>query len=318
VQALVQPYLASTAIAQTSNKPFIMFETNSASCGGFPGISDSFGATLWTLDYGLQMAHANFSEALLHVGGQDVSYNPFTAAPTNESTFHQWTVGAPYYALLAISEVMGTSGKTQVIDLAANNGNAFTPSYGIYEGGTLTKLALFNYVSDPSGASAYTATFSVQGGSMPSTVQVKYLLAPAVSEKRNITWAGQTFGGIYESDGRPQGAVSITPVQCNPGANTCQVNVPAPGFALVFLADAALGEVTPQSTVSFATTARTKIHNTATVDPAVLATSNGHSGSYPIGSTSKNILKSGGEIIVPSLISLFAGVIGGILAQRRH
>lgn len=56
-------------------KPFIMFETNTASCGGFPGISDSFGAALWGVDYGLQMAYSNFSGALFHVGGQSVFYN---------------------------------------------------------------------------------------------------------------------------------------------------------------------------------------------------------------------------------------------------
>jgi len=106
-------------------------ETNTASCGGFPGISDSFGAALWALDYGLQMAFHNFSGALLHVGGQNVYYNVSAgsfrnqsyanqmldyshllvcyplllltltahkqmlriAPPTNQSTFHQWTIG---------------------------------------------------------------------------------------------------------------------------------------------------------------------------------------------------------------------------------
>ena len=55
-----------------------MFETNTASCGGFVGISDSFGAALWGLDYAMQMAYSNFSGALFHVGGQNVYYNPFT------------------------------------------------------------------------------------------------------------------------------------------------------------------------------------------------------------------------------------------------
>lgn len=57
-----------------------MFETNTASCGGFVGISDSFGAALWGLDYAMQMAHSNFSGAYFHVGGQNVYYNPFTRA----------------------------------------------------------------------------------------------------------------------------------------------------------------------------------------------------------------------------------------------
>lgn len=74
-QTIVQPYLNSTAYAQTKNKKFMMFETNTASCGGFAGISDSFGASLWGLDYAMQMAHSNFSGALMHTGGQNVFYN---------------------------------------------------------------------------------------------------------------------------------------------------------------------------------------------------------------------------------------------------
>lgn len=73
--SIVEPYVNSANIALAANKPFLMFETNSASCGGFPGVSNSFGAALWALDYGLQMAASNFSGALLHVGGQNVYYN---------------------------------------------------------------------------------------------------------------------------------------------------------------------------------------------------------------------------------------------------
>lgn len=32
-----------------------MFETNTASCGGFAGISDAFAAALWGVDYSLQV-----------------------------------------------------------------------------------------------------------------------------------------------------------------------------------------------------------------------------------------------------------------------
>lgn len=73
--SIVAPYLNSTAFAQANEKPFIMFETNTASCGGFPGVSDSFGASMWAVDYALQMAYSNFTGALLHVGGVDDTYN---------------------------------------------------------------------------------------------------------------------------------------------------------------------------------------------------------------------------------------------------
>lgn len=57
------------------NKPFIMMETNSASCGGFQGVSDTFGVLLWAIDYALNMAAGSFSKALFHVGGSSDYYN---------------------------------------------------------------------------------------------------------------------------------------------------------------------------------------------------------------------------------------------------
>lgn len=62
--SLVKQYLNSSSIARSMGKEFLMFETNSASCGGFAGISNSFGVTLWALDYGMQMACSNFTHAL--------------------------------------------------------------------------------------------------------------------------------------------------------------------------------------------------------------------------------------------------------------
>lgn len=52
-----------------------MFETNTGSCGGFAGISDTFGAALWAIDYGLQLAFGNFTYGLLHTGGRGTYYN---------------------------------------------------------------------------------------------------------------------------------------------------------------------------------------------------------------------------------------------------
>lgn len=75
IQNLVNPYINSANLATAAGKPFIMFETNTASCGGFAGISDSYGASLWAIDYGFQMAFGNFTYALLHFGGQNAFYN---------------------------------------------------------------------------------------------------------------------------------------------------------------------------------------------------------------------------------------------------
>jgi hypothetical protein len=68
-QIIVSQFTNAAQVAQGAGKPFIMFETNSASCGGFAGLSNSFGIAIWGLDYGLQMAYVNFTQALFHVGG---------------------------------------------------------------------------------------------------------------------------------------------------------------------------------------------------------------------------------------------------------
>lgn len=79
--------------------------------------------------------------------------------------------------MLVSAEVFGPSNTSQIIDLGANSDNIFTPAYAIYEGGNLARVALFNYMTDPSGANTYTATISVGGNGTPngtpSQVKVK-------------------------------------------------------------------------------------------------------------------------------------------------
>jgi hypothetical protein len=112
----------------------------------------------------------------------------------------------------------------------------------------------------------------------PLSVRVKYLLANHVTAKNNITWAGQSLGANFKSDGRLQDGLNVVNFPCDTATNTCTITVPAPGFALVFLNDKAYTDSTPsRETLTFATTAYTRADNTATVKPHVLETSNGHS-----------------------------------------
>ncbi|EGN92294.1 glycoside hydrolase family 79 protein [Serpula lacrymans var. lacrymans S7.3] len=324
-QGLVAPYLNSTNYAQSQGKPFLMFETNTASCGGFPGISDSFGAALWALDYGLQMAYSNFSGAMLHVGGQNVYYNPFTPPPTNESSYNQWTIGPVYYSVLALAEAFGTSNNSRIIDLGANSQNQYTPAYAIYEGSNLVKVALFNFMTDPSGANTYTATISIDGSAaglpngVPTQAHVKYLLAPSVSSKTDMTWAGQTLGGVFQSDGRLAGSLNVETVTCDQNANTCQVQVPAPGFALVFLSQSSLSEVSPSAPQTFPTTAYTQTINTVTINPSVLATSNGRGRTGELGSTSKGNPNGASRVgVVGSGVALLLSIVVGAFVIGRE
>ncbi|CAE6368779.1 unnamed protein product [Rhizoctonia solani] len=316
-------YIEFSRAVQAAGKPLYMFETNTAACGGFPGISDSFGAGLWATDWALKLATINFSSTLLHVGGQGDYYNPFTPPPTNQSTFRQWTTGSVYYTALITAELFGKSGKSRIIDLNANGGENLTPGYVVYEDDQPTRVLLINYVDDASGGHDIIARIQIGGGdtlqpaSSPPQVRVKYFEAPSVSFKGNMTWAGQTLGNHFESDGRLKGDEVIHTIQCNAETNQCSVPLKAPSLALIFLTDEALQNSSPpqDATASFETSFRTRVRHTATIDQAVLSTSNGRGGSngHRVGSTSFGSIGNGviglGVPGMGVLVGLFMGAI---------
>ncbi|KAG6815750.1 hypothetical protein H0H87_011662 [Tephrocybe sp. NHM501043] len=342
--SIIQKFLNSSAFAVQNGKRLVMFETNTASCGGFAGISDAFGAALWGIDYAFQMAFNNFGGAMIHVGGQNVFYNtfplirlyrtpqPFTPPPTNQSTFHQWTVGPTYYAALVAAESIGPSNATQLLDLGANGGNVYTPAYAFYENSNPVRVGIINYVTDPTGASDLRVQIAIGGSGIgqpnqsPASVKVKwvfnlcaalkYLLADSVSQKGNFTWAGQTFGDNFASDGRPMGQENITTIACDSTTNLCTIPVPAPSYALVYLTDAALDEPGVAATTTFPTTVETRTRNTVTIDQAVLATSNGGYGKK-LGSTSAGSTSGAAPVkAAPGIVSVLA-LASGLLVLAR-
>ncbi|KAG8954560.1 hypothetical protein FRC00_005806 [Tulasnella sp. 408] len=158
-------------------------------------------------------------------------------------------------------------------------------------------MLFVNYVQPTAGPNAndYIATFAVGGAQTglpsvtPAKIKVKYLRADSINSKDNITWAGQTFGSQFMSDGRLQGDLEIIEIQCNTADGTCSVPVPGPSVALVFLTDSAVensgADITQAET--FATTVTTG-KSFPTMDQADLMRSNGRSGKDPLGTTSKS------------------------------
>ncbi|KAH9960273.1 hypothetical protein BC827DRAFT_1155844 [Russula dissimulans] len=164
------------------------------------------------------------------------------------------------YSALVIAEALDSSNPSRVFDLTQNQ---FAPIYVVYENGMSTKLALFNFVTNPSDANDYDVMFAVSGDrtsqprATPSSVKIRFLKASSVASKGSLTSAGrerspeyivfaidvpQTSGNNFESDGLQRDPV-VQIVNCDTQANTCSVKVSAPFFALVFLTDTASVEV---------------------------------------------------------------------------
>lgn len=243
------------------------------------------------------------------------------------SRVYEWTTGSVYYSTLLVAELFGRSETSRIVDIThtssipinvqtntnedgstydvTSSDDMYHPTYLIYDGETPTRAALFNFISDPSGASDAQVTLNFNGTSAPGQVFVRYFRASEVEEQYNITWAGQTMGSSFTSDGTLKGERQTDTITCDNGA--CVIPVPAPAVALVFLSQDALDASTPdEQAAPFATTIIGQ--GDVTVDPAVLETSNGRNSGK--GSTSKGSTASNDGAKRAGLG--LAGVIGGL------
>lgn len=125
------------------------------------------------------------------------------------------------FSSLFVAEALGSSNQSRVADLELNNKNDYTVGYTIYENNEPARVVLINYMDDRGNGSAAFIGYIHIGGvngapdTTPTSVTVRYLAAPSVSEKFNITWAGQDTGqGQFMSDGILKGDVVTETVQC--------------------------------------------------------------------------------------------------------
>jgi len=222
-----------------------MSEFNSAACGGIPGISDTFAVgSLWTTDYVLQMAAAGYSGIYMHTREQGIPYNPFD--PPANGGGGAWSTNPTFYAYLAVGEALQSQNGSIVVDLNIANSmvdvSATVAGYAIYDAHvpSVRRVVLFNFANGPSAATQFTLPANIFTAGTSKNVTVKYLSAASSTEKYNISWGGQTLAGV--GDGvlvsSPSGSEAwSTPNQNIDCVSGCQVNVPAPGMAVVFVGD---------------------------------------------------------------------------------
>jgi hypothetical protein len=96
-------------VARAHGLPIAMAETNSASCGGMPGVSNAFASALWGLDYAFNLAVDGFVHVDFHTSyrpGGGSSYNPIDTYGQRDAAGH-WqyrNVAEPlYYGLYLFS-----------------------------------------------------------------------------------------------------------------------------------------------------------------------------------------------------------------------
>ena len=212
-----------------------MGEFNTAACGGIPGISDTFAAAMWAVDYVFQLASVGYSGAYIHTREAGITYN-ILGPPVNGS---DWAALPVYYAFLPVAEALRSVEGMYVLDLNLNNStntNSTVAGYGVYNSSSrdLANIVLFNFADQGSDEAKFAVpAMNTPNGSnnMVTQIWAKFLTAPSVKERSNISWSGKTLFG--HSDGQ-FGNSDVSPdeeIDCTGG---CSVEVPAPGIAVVW------------------------------------------------------------------------------------
>jgi len=95
-------------IARSAAIPFRMDETNSVSCGGTPGISDTFASSLWALDYTLHTMALGMAGINFHAHPSNCTgYSPVCATTPEELNAGTLHAQPEWYALLLARSFIG-------------------------------------------------------------------------------------------------------------------------------------------------------------------------------------------------------------------
>lgn len=97
------------AISDASGTPLRMDETNNVACGGLPGVSNTFGAALWAVDYIVRAMRAGLAGINFHgLPSSCLGYAPLCAPTDHDLRDGTLTAQPEWYALLLASRLSGT------------------------------------------------------------------------------------------------------------------------------------------------------------------------------------------------------------------
>lgn len=234
---------------------------------GYAGITDTFAASLWTLNFFLYAAGLNISSVQMHM--------------TDNSNASAWQpipfygnepfIRPLYYAYAAMAQLIGRGCSTQVIGIPVKT---FPPGYqdriGVYttyQEGRLAALVLINTVVANASDSKGSLTIEV---SLPDfagqTIYLSYLTADGADSLHGATWNGIS----YEESGDGS-STTISP-------NTKNVTIGSDGSVYIEVRDsqavvANIGSIvgSAPTAASVACYAITTIPEALSTDPPVLS-----------------------------------------------
>ncbi|KIW67341.1 hypothetical protein PV04_06604 [Phialophora macrospora] len=151
----INKHLNESRLLAYTGLPYILGETNSLYNEGAPGLSNSFGAALWGVDFNLYCAATGIARVHMHQGTnyRYQSWQPIDTVNATKGT------KAPYYGNIMVAAFLGnlTAGNVSIADLEL--GSTYQNAYAAYVDGRLQRIAIIQL-------NAYNSTFNGSGTGM--------------------------------------------------------------------------------------------------------------------------------------------------------
>lgn len=188
-------------IALSTGMPYVLREMSSIGPIGMPGVSDTHGAALWTLNFFLYAASIGISSVQMHMtdNSNASAWQPIPMYGS-DTTF----VRPQYYAHAAVAQIIGNgNGTTQISSLKTSNvGAAYDGrirAYTAYANNNLQAVVLIN--SKQANASvenkgSFTFNLNLGSANANKDVFLSYLTADGAESQRGMTWNGLTYDDI--------------------------------------------------------------------------------------------------------------------------
>ncbi|KAI4665273.1 uncharacterized protein J4E78_002733 [Alternaria triticimaculans] len=228
--------------ALAPNVPFVMGEHNSLARQGRPGLSNSFGAALWGVDWNTYLASQNLTRSHMHQG-TNYRYQSWQPVETNLTARG---TKPPYYGNVAVAAFMHKPSSESELKISSlPSSSIYTTQYAAHVDDTLARILLvdlhtYNTTADNNYTTPFARPVEKYSFQLPSDckgeAQVQRLLANGSDAITGITWDGYSYN--YELDeGKP---VRMDNVTCGEsvkvdGKGMISVEVPWSSAAIVSL-----------------------------------------------------------------------------------
>ena len=202
IDEIRQPAIADSGL------PYILGETNSLYNQGAPGLSDSFGAALWGVDFNLYCAASGIRRVHMHQG-TNYRYASWQPVDTDLATT---ATKAPYYGNIAVAKFLGNTSASDNVRISELDldSDPYHSAYAAYINDRLERIALiqmqaYNSTDGGEGADRPSETFTLQLDGDFSTVEeieVLRLTASGSNAVTDVSFDGYSYSHDLD-DGRP-------------------------------------------------------------------------------------------------------------------